>query len=56
MNSEVITIALFAKFSPCNLNEEKNMPIDVIGDSFPTLNYDLLVSILPDKRSSLAKD
>lgn len=26
MKSGVITIALFAKFRPCNLNEEKNMP------------------------------
>lgn len=56
MNSEVIIIVLFVKFSFCNLNEEKNMLIDVIGDFFFILNYDLLVSILFDKRSLLVKD
>lgn len=49
-------MALFAKFRPCNLNREKNMPRRCNRRCFPVLIYDLLVSILLDQRSPLEKD
>lgn len=37
MKSRVIIIALFAKFRPCNLNREKNMPRRCNRKCFPVL-------------------